>query len=91
MTHGKLNREQAIEIMGAELVIKLDSENCDYTNRAQTDGDDSVEFSASLKGIAKGDTERRTLIAYYYQSLEAVQENEGLGNLDWEISGYEIV
>lgn len=89
MKHGKLNREQAIVAAGKEIVEKLDYENCDFTNRVQTDGDNSVEFSAGLRFIDSDGTSR-TLIAYYYQDPEALEGVEDLGSLDWTINGYEI-
>jgi len=89
MRHGKLSREQAIELAGIEAVEKVENENCDFTNRLQTDGDDSVEFAASVK-FTDAEGVKRTLTAYYYQDQEAVDATEDLSNLNWEIEGYEI-
>ena len=89
MRKGNLNRDQIIEIVGLKLVEKVERENCDFTNRVQTDGDNAVEFSASAKFIDSEGTSR-VLIAYYYQDVEAVKEVEDMGNLNWEIEGYEI-
>ena len=89
MRHGKLTREQAIKIAGQEVVEQLDHENCDFTGRLQTDGDESVEFAASVEYF-NSDNERCTLIAYYYQMPEDLVGKEDLDQLDWEIEGYEI-
>lgn len=95
MKHGKLNREQAVAIMGEVLVDKLDYENCEPTGRLQTDGDDCMEYSASLGGVALDDGQHRTLIAYYYTTPEQEQQIAFAGGdgsaIDWEIEGYEIV
>ena len=90
MRKGNLTRAQAIERVGASAVDTVDAENCDFTNRVQTDGDTGVEFSASV--IATDlDGEECSLMAYYYQAEEDLDGVEDLGSLDWEIEGYEIV
>ena len=89
MRHGKLTREQAILEAGKEVVEKLDHENCDFSGRVQTDGDQSVEFTASLH-YTDAEGERRTLIAYYYQMQDALDKVDELDQLDWEIEGYEV-
>ena len=87
---GNLTREQAIEQVGAEAVAKVEAENCDFTNRVQTDGDTRVEFSATVSATDKdGDAVR--LVAYYYQEPEALEAaGDDLSNCDWVINGYEI-
>jgi hypothetical protein len=90
MTKGQLTREQAIKQAGLKNVVRLDYENCEYTGRVQTDGDDSVEFSASIL-FRDDDDLQCTLIAYYYQQDEDLEGVEDLSMLDWEIEGYEIV
>lgn len=82
-TKGNLTREQAVAQVGEEAVAKVDAENCDFTNRVMDGG--WVEFSASVK---VGD---ETLTAYYYQTQAAVDAAEDLGNLTWEVKGYEVI
>lgn len=94
MRKGNLTREQAIKMAGLKMVEKVESESCDFTNRLQTDGDNAIEFSASVEFTDNESTER-TLTAYYYQDPETfneVMEETGgdMGCLDWEIHGYEI-
>ena len=89
MRKGSMGRDEAIKEVGRKIVDRLDSENCDFTNRLQTDGDDAVEFAASLPAVDR-DGNDCTLIAYYYQNPEDI-DCEDLGSLDWEIEGYEIV
>lgn len=90
MTKGKLTREQAIQKVGAKAVESVEAENCDYTGRLQTDGDTSVEFSASVHCT---DTEGMpcSLIAYYYQAEDDLEDVDDFSLLDWEIEGYEII
>lgn len=83
MRKGNLTRAQIEAIYGPGLLDKLDRENCDFTDRLQTDGDRAVEFSASVQS---GDD---IITAYYYQDPDALNV-EDLGNLHWEINGYEI-
>jgi hypothetical protein len=88
MRHGKLTRDQAIVEASKEVVEALDRENCDFSGRVQTDGDQSVEFTASIN-YTDAEGERRTLVAYYYQMQDALDKVEELDQLDWEIEGYE--
>ena len=95
MKKGNLTREQAICIVGTALVEKVDTESCDFTNRVgfngSCQGDSEVEFSASVSGIDV-DGYDIVLTAYYYQSADSVDEcGDNLSNLDWVITGYEIV
>lgn len=87
MRNGNLTRDQAIAIVGIDAVNTVDHENCDYTNRVQTDGDDGIEFSASV-ACADG----AVLIAYYYLTQNDIDNaGDDLSNCDWQIAGYEIV
>ena len=70
-------------------VPRMDHENCDFSGRVQTDGDQSVEFTASLH-YTDAEGERRTLIAYYYQMQSDLDNVGELDQLDWEIEGYEV-
>lgn len=90
MRKGNLARQQAIEAAGLALVEKLEAMDCDFTNRLQTDGDEDVEFAASVMFV-DADGNERELTAYYYQSPEALATvDNDMGVLDWDISGYEI-
>lgn len=90
MQKGTLTREQAVEMVGEANVDRVERENCDFTNRVQTDGDSSVEFSASVRCM-DSEGENVTLIAYYYQDDTDVAAAESLDQLSWEIAGFEIV
>lgn len=89
MRKGTLTREQAIEEAGLAPVLELDKENVEFTNRVQCDGDDSVEFSASVSFL-DADGDAMTLTAYFYQSSEGVERCENLDELEWVVEGYEI-
>jgi pyruvate/2-oxoglutarate/acetoin dehydrogenase E1 component len=90
MRKGTLTREQAIQTVGADAVEAVESENFDYTNRVQTDGDDSVEFAAGVRATTI-DGDDVTLLAYYYQDQDTLDAAEQLDELDWEIEGYEVI
>ena len=93
MKKGTLTRDQAINIVGIYSVDQVENESCDFTNRVgyngTCQGDDEVEFSASVRAEDK-DGNDVSLIAYYYQDAEAVDEND-LDALDWEVYGYEVI
>ena len=94
MRHGQLTRAEAVEIAGEDMISALDKADCDYTGRLQTDGDDSVEFSASVSGTAR-DGESITVIAYYDQDPSDLTDDYGEGVdhslLDWVVYGYEVI
>lgn len=89
-TKGQLTKDQAIAIVGEAAVAAVEKENCDFTNRLQCDGDDRVEFAASV-ACKDADGNDATLIAYYYQTQDALDSaGDDLSNIDWTIYGYEI-
>lgn len=90
-TKGNLTREQAVAIVGEQAVAKVDAANCDFTNCLMDDNDDRVEFSASvLCEDQAGDVV--ALVAYYYPTQgELDAAGDDLGNVDWQIAGYEVV
>ena len=90
MRKGNLSKEQAVSLVGLEAVEKVEEKNCDFTARLQTDGDDAVEFSASVTCVDK-DGSSFVLVAYYYQNEDDVATADDLSDLDWEISGYEVI
>ena len=89
MRHGKLNRDEAIEIVGIEAVLRLEKVSCEPTNRVQCDGDEAVEYAASVD--CGDDT---VLTAYYYTTKEeeqAIADADGDGSvIEWHIHGFEI-
>ena len=96
-TKGNLTREQAVAIVGAEAVEKVERENCEPTNRVgyngACQGDAFCEWSASVRAKNQ-DGDDVTLLAYYYTSNEddrIMAENDGDGSyITWEIAGYEV-
>lgn len=91
MRHGKLSREQVVALFGEEVISKLDAEPCEPTSRLQTDGDDSIEYSATARVKHEDYT---CVTAYYYITPEQNQimfNHDGDGSaIDWEIEGYDI-
>jgi len=90
MKHGDYTREQAIEHVGFDSVDQVERLNCEPTDRQQTDGDESVEFSASLLAMTIPDGLNCRLTVYYYQDPEILRQIEDLGSLNWEPNGYSI-
>lgn len=82
-----ISRKEAEKIAGVALVRALDDENAQETGVVQHN--ETIEFSASMD-LAIGEDDR-TLIAYYYQPVDSVAACEDLGDLSWEIEGYEII
>lgn len=93
MKKGNLTREQAIELVGLAAVETVETESCDFTNRVgyngACQGDDEVEFKASVSCDDK-DGDEVSLVAYYYQDADDVKEND-LDCLDWRVEGYEVI
>ena len=89
-TKGEMNREQAVAMVGEVAVDKVERENCDFTNRVQCDGDTRTEFAARVRCEDREGNDV-TLVAYYYQEQADVDAVENLDELNWEISGYEVV
>jgi hypothetical protein len=89
MKHGNLSREEAIELAGIENVMAVEKMNCEPTSRCQTDGDNDIEYTASMR-LPNGDT----LVAYYYMDgdwRDSLPEDVDADDLwDWEIHGWEI-
>jgi hypothetical protein len=81
-------RDQVIAIIGADIVAKLDSVNCEPTSRAYDHDDGEIEWSASLP------TEKGCVTAYYYTNADdaaKVEENGGdWGGIDWTVDHYTI-
>lgn len=90
-TKGNLTRAEAVAIVGEATVAKVDSRNCDFTNRVQCDGDTRVEFSASTCNAKDTNGDDCTLVAYYYQEQADLDGVDDLSSLDWTVHGYEVV
>jgi hypothetical protein len=92
MRKGNLSRRDVVAMVGEELVKKLEAKNCDPTGRLlQTDGDDAVEYSASIC-LFPGAEYERTIIAYYYQEPADLYKCENdLSYLSWKVNGFEII
>jgi hypothetical protein len=89
-TKGNLTRDQAIAQVGEKAVLGVESKNCEPTGRLQTDGDGTVEFSAS---VACNDAEGSPVVitAYYYPTQEQLDDaGDDLSNVGWVIDGYEV-
>jgi len=96
MQKGTMTRDQAVKIVGESAVDAVERKNCEPTNRVgyngACQGDESTEWSASVRCTDKDGTEV-VLTAYYYTTTEQdkVMEETGDGaSIDWEISGFEI-
>lgn len=90
MRKGTLTRDQAVAIVGADAVNAVGAEECDFTNRVQTDGDTGVEFSASVDAVDTNG-EQCLLLAYYYQDADVLSSAEDLSDLDWKIYAYAVI
>lgn len=97
MQKGNLIREQAVAIVGESAVSKVESKNCEPTNRVgyngSSQGDNLCEWSASVS-CEDSDGDDCTLVAYYYTTNEQddVMAETGDGSaINWEIEGFEIV
>lgn len=87
---GTMTREEAVALVGEKAVLAAESKNCEPTGRLQTDGDDSVEFSASVDcNDAEGCS--CVITVYYYPTQEQLDNaGDDLSNVAWVIAGYEV-
>ena len=83
MIKGNMTREQAVARVGEQAVARVERENCEYTDRIMDNG--LAEFAAH---VPVGDD---ILIAYYYQTQEAIDAAGDLDQLGWDVEGYEVV
>lgn len=96
-TKGKLNRDQAIAIVGDKAVADVEAINCEPTNRVgyngACQGDSMTEWSASVNCTDK-DGDSVVLTVYYYTTNDqdqAMADAYSDGSvIDWEIAGYEV-
>jgi hypothetical protein len=97
MLHGKLTREQAIEIAGLQVVELVEKENCEPTSRS----DDYLKLSeveefASMVTFLDEDENTCTLALYYYPTYndmaDAHDHDGDLSVIDWEARqrGFEV-
>jgi predicted DNA-binding protein len=95
-TRYDVSRREAIKRVGLDNVLKVESENCEPTNRLQDENNTTIEYKASIACKELGTGYDVILEAYYYpdesEFLDANGEPiEDLGNIDWEIDRYVIV
>ena len=93
-----MTRERAIEMVGEDLIDRLDNVECDFMNTCRNDG--LIEFAALLEVDYENLTaEQRynlpvtgcSIVAYYYHTKEDVDSTDGdLCRLDWTVDKYEI-
>ena len=83
-----MTRHEAIAAVGPETVESVDNLNCDYSGCLLPDGDDRVEFIATLR--LPEASEYETLTAVYYQPKDAVAAATELDQLDWEVAAYRL-
>ena len=80
--------ESVAEVFGEEVIKKLKTRHCDFTNRLMDDNDTAVEFTSSMEHC--DDTFVYTLTAYYYQDQSDLDDCENLDELEWEIDCIEV-
>jgi hypothetical protein len=95
-TRYDVSRREAIKRVGLDNVLKIESENCEPTNRLLGDGDTTIEYKASIACKELGTGYDVILEAYYYPDQSEFLDADGepiedLGNIDWEIDRYVIV
>jgi beta-glucanase (GH16 family) len=91
MKNNLLTREQAIEAAGLDAVNAVERISCDPTNiigyNGSCQGDALIEWSAR-HALADG----AVLTAYYYTSAadEALADESGWDNVDFDVAGYTV-
>lgn len=93
MMKGTLTKEQAIALVGDDSVAAVERQNCEPTCRVGYNGacqGDSLTEWRSAVSATDSDGEQVTLLAYYYTTNEQDEHLAEVGDIDWEIEGYEI-
>lgn len=96
MINGKLNRDEAVKLVGEDVVKAAENESCEPTNRVgyngSCQGDELIEWMSSAEGV-DGDGNDVQLQVYFYtnQEQEKTAEEDGWDFITWEIEGYEVV
>ena len=89
----RINKEQAIAVVGADAVESAMEQPCDLTNRV-TDGtawEGYTEFAATVKAKDTED-EEVILVAYYFFPADEVMATCDLSSLSWgEPDNFEVV
>lgn len=92
-----LTKSQAIDIVGQDAVDKIEYVNCEPTGNVGYNGlcqgDDLIEWTASVHGLTDSDGNDCSLTAYYYttQADEHVALDSGdWANVDFKINHYKI-
>lgn len=86
-----ITRARALAMCGEDAVNKVDEEPCDFTGRLMPQGEDLIEFNASVPCVDNNGIKCH-VSAYYYLTQEELDNcGDDLGNADWEIAGYEVV
>jgi hypothetical protein len=81
-TYRPLTREHAVDIVGEEIIKKVESENCDFSGRSLRDWETEQEFKAAVPVVIDG--YKYHVVMYYFVDREEVARAEELENLDWE-------
>jgi hypothetical protein len=83
-----MTKQEAIDLVGKELVKRVNDMDCDFSGRQQANGSD--EFVAHLSIPDGLDSQFLTISAYYYQDADAVKAAENLDDLKWSVHHYEV-
>lgn len=75
----KLNRDQAIALVGEKSVLEVEGGSVDFTNRVT--GNEWVEFSASVSAFTDGESVK--LVMYVLVSQEELDSCGDLDLIDW--------
>lgn len=87
INYSNMTREEAVSLVGEQAVLSAEKENCEPTGRHW---DGPVEFSAGFRAV-DADGDRVTVVVYYYQSRQEVEEADDLGDLNWVVDHYRVV
>lgn len=86
-----INESQAIELVGQDIVDRIKSQSCDFTNRIIDDCYNVVEMSASID-LTPDDYGDRRLVIYYLIDKDDLDNSDGdLSNLNFDNYTFEII
>lgn len=81
----RLTKEQAIAVVGADVIKALECESVDYTGRL-TDGSSNVGYTEFATSVDAKDTEGEpvTVTMHVFIDSDNLVDCDDLSNLDWD-------
>lgn len=88
MDLNNLTREEAVKLVGEDLVKQVDSEDCEYSSYDELNK--TQEWTAHTE-VDDDNSEYRLLTTHYFVTDEEISAVENLDDVDWKINHYSLI